>query len=324
MLFSPDDASIAKMGIFVERKGPWGVSTMHFLSRTSSDYVSADLSNSVMALTQNGYLGIGTTAPSTRLDVSGVVTATGGSSTNWNTAYGWGNHATAGYLTTEVDGSVTNEIQALRLSNDTIYLSNGGSVKIPEVKTIPTLITKEDFSCTAFKNYWVTAVTGGGTIGLTNSTATLSTNGGGNTAKLYTNKQKSLNDGKLLFTAVVYTYEDNNTAYGPLVRGLVNGIDRSNAIEFININGNTIQARTVAGGTASTTNYAVGASVGNFYAYSIIASKTKVEFYLDGNLIATHTTNIPTANLNMYFDTSTSMGNVPIVIDDARFEIIRY
>ncbi|NSW45503.1 MAG: hypothetical protein HPY79_06800 [Bacteroidales bacterium] len=37
----------------------------------------------------------------------------------------------AGYLTSEVDGSVTNEIQALSISNDTIYLSNGGFVKLP-------------------------------------------------------------------------------------------------------------------------------------------------------------------------------------------------
>jgi len=35
------------------------------------------------------------------------------------------------YLTTEVDGSVTNELQALSISNDTIYLSNGGFVKLP-------------------------------------------------------------------------------------------------------------------------------------------------------------------------------------------------
>jgi len=34
-------------------------------------------------------------------------------------------------LTTEVDGSITNEIQALSISNDTIYLSNGGFVKLP-------------------------------------------------------------------------------------------------------------------------------------------------------------------------------------------------
>lgn len=43
-------------------------------------------------------LGIGTGVPSTMLDVNGVITSTGGNSTNWNTAYGWGNHAGAGYL----------------------------------------------------------------------------------------------------------------------------------------------------------------------------------------------------------------------------------
>lgn len=37
----------------------------------------------------------------------------------------------AGYLATEVDGSITNEIQAISLSNDTLFLSNGGFVKLP-------------------------------------------------------------------------------------------------------------------------------------------------------------------------------------------------
>jgi hypothetical protein len=45
-----------------------------------------------------GSVGIGNTSPSTKLDVSGVITATGGNSTNWNTAYGWGNHSSAGYV----------------------------------------------------------------------------------------------------------------------------------------------------------------------------------------------------------------------------------
>jgi uncharacterized protein (TIGR02145 family) len=92
---------------------------------------------------KDGYLGISNTTPATKLDVNGVITATGGNSTNWNTAYNWGDHSLAGYLTgytetdpvfgasvaggitqadtatwndkldAEVDGSVTNEIQDL-------------------------------------------------------------------------------------------------------------------------------------------------------------------------------------------------------------------
>ena len=48
------------------------------------------------------------------LNVSGTITATGGTSSNWNTAYGWGDHASGGYLTSQtshadvvVDGDFT-------------------------------------------------------------------------------------------------------------------------------------------------------------------------------------------------------------------------
>jgi hypothetical protein len=54
---------------------------------------NADNSLERMRITDTGSVGIGTSAPSTLLDVNGVLTATGGNSGNWNTAFSWGNHA---------------------------------------------------------------------------------------------------------------------------------------------------------------------------------------------------------------------------------------
>ncbi len=188
-------------------------------------------------------------------------------------------------------------------------------------KKRPSTIQQDDFIGSTLGDSWTVWKTGSASASVSKSTITLSTSGP-NSIKLYSEKQGSVDQGKLIFTALLYTYEDNNFAYGPLSRGLVNGSDRKNAIEFININGSTIQARTVTDGVATTTNYNVGASVANMYSYKIIASQSKVDFYFNDILIATHTTNIPTVPLNMYFDASTPLGNVPQTIDKAAFEII--
>ena len=54
-----------------------------------------------------------------------------GDITSWNTAYGWGDHGSVGYLTAEIDASTTNEIQTLGTSGNTITLTSGGSVTAP-------------------------------------------------------------------------------------------------------------------------------------------------------------------------------------------------
>ncbi len=70
--------------------------------------LNRDAANNVQLGDNSALVGIGTAAPATKLDVNGVITATGGNSDNWNTAYSWGDHAAAGYLTsfTETDPEV--------------------------------------------------------------------------------------------------------------------------------------------------------------------------------------------------------------------------
>ena len=77
---------------------------------------------------------------------TGVITASGGDSTSWNTAYGWGNHASAGYLTSHqsLSGYATQswvnsqgflksqtDSQTLSISGKSLTISSGNSVTLP-------------------------------------------------------------------------------------------------------------------------------------------------------------------------------------------------
>ena len=57
--------------------------------------------------------------------VTGSVTASGGNSGNWNTAYGWGNHASGGYARLSASNSFTNSYN--EFGNGTGSVSNDGS-----------------------------------------------------------------------------------------------------------------------------------------------------------------------------------------------------
>ncbi len=90
----------------------------------------------------NGWVGIGTTTPTMTLEVVGNIKATGGNSDQWNQAYGWGNHAAAGYTTAAGLASAlgTFETTASLLSRN--YVSTGylgtwaGSSNITTLGTI--------------------------------------------------------------------------------------------------------------------------------------------------------------------------------------------
>ena len=72
-------------------------------------------------------VGIGTSNPTGTLDVSGIIIATSGNSTQWNTAYGWGDHSTSGYLTAHpnISGASSSNNSGQVFIQDVLLDTNG-------------------------------------------------------------------------------------------------------------------------------------------------------------------------------------------------------
>jgi hypothetical protein len=85
--------------------------------------IQTDANGTVRLATSSGNVLIGTATDNgvNKLQVNGSISATGGTSTNWNTAYGWGNHATQGYATQSyVDTEISSLIDSAPGALDTL------------------------------------------------------------------------------------------------------------------------------------------------------------------------------------------------------------
>lgn len=149
---------------------------------------------------------------------------------------------------------------------------------------------------------------------------------GPGTYTAFSNANFSLDDGAIVLvsevTSTSFPAAPDTTEVSSVA--LANGTNRNDAIEMSTVRGEAsplLDCRTVSGGSATQTEVAL--TLNATYQYEIVAKSHVVKFYLNGALVATHQTNIPTTPLNMLFVVS-SEGRpsqpVLMIINHVEFE----
>ena len=194
-----------------------------------------------------------------------------------------------------------------------------------------TLVFDEFTGTSLNASRWNSHLTGLGAIGISNATweltdfscVGLSSGYGGAGSAALTSKATATLDSVIVFEGRVSAYWEGHWYPGVYAdyqpRGLRVGTDPNNSIEFISYARDTVEARTVSSGTETVSQYLLplGKMVGDYdLTYRIEATSESVKFYVNNTLIATHVTNIPTGQLNIYIGTSyDGFGNIPVSAD---------
>jgi hypothetical protein len=210
----------------------------------------------------------------------------------------------------------------------TAFAQDGGPVKLPPTGD-EILIVRDDFGANFVDaSTWHITNNAGARVEIAPSLEALTivtepNSAGPGAASVNGTKSFPIGTGKLIFKAREWVYRDH-TLYGDYQpRGLVAGTDRDNAIEFVSSLTDFpfgVDCRTVSNGHVTQTHVNIGQDVETYNLYQIVATANRVDFYINGKRVSTHTTNIPTVPLNPYFSSSDGgFGNVPIAVDWVSF-----
>jgi len=191
----------------------------------SSEKAVEALNNGAVNLYHDNSEKLATT--STGINVTGTVTATGGNSANWNTAFGWGNHALQSYATETYVGT--------QISN----LVDSSPAALNTLNELAAAIGDDaNFSTTVTNNIATKLPLAGGTL-----TGNLNVTGATGVTTLTASDDITINTGALIVTGAptgeaIATFSGNTGAYNPAdTNGLRIGFNYSGGnteVAFIN------------------------------------------------------------------------------------------